>query len=458
MQKKNNKRDEKSPHELLDDALGDPNFAAEVVQELIEGKFLLDDERNVYYEVTDVDAQVARPIPYRSLKDVLERLIDSELAKWAREHVKIDYTPEPKTLSMMVGIAKRRCERIPEVVGCRPKWEPGYCLHRCMIEPDPTVPTPLYDAFFKRHTDGEWIMAWYWGIYSGEYCGRQNPYSDSDGDTGRTSSFRVINDALFGRGKGYAAVSVKKSKIDSQFFYSNVDGKKLLIVGECSNPNWPLDSVYKEISGGDIVDVERKGVDGESKRVKAGIITLANNTPPNLRNERAILSRTVPMMVAPFSEKDGEKVGAVDPLLEAELPGLLAKMKAAWLKRSENNGEYIRTNDAVTELVSELVEDGSEQWCAFIDRYFDRDPEGVVSGAELRRAFDAHFGGKRVYNDLSGWMKQQPEFLMYRNNGTKYSGLRFKTTMVAIDGYQNEPDSKKRGRMIRAQIEQMEGS
>jgi hypothetical protein len=116
-------------------------------------------------------------------------------------------------------------EDIPRPKLCAQPEEDVWCQWRVPIRPDPGAiemfnvglseaealqalmrHAPACHSFFSRLSDPAALAAFHWGVYSGEYQGRQMPWIQGEGQDGKSKWMKAFSDAVFGGTQGVATV------------------------------------------------------------------------------------------------------------------------------------------------------------------------------------------------------------------------------------------------------------
>lgn len=137
--------------------------------------------------------------------------------------------------------------------------------------------TPAWDGWLEQMPPvcRPIFRAWVWSIFDPRNRGRQCVWLRDGGYSGKSSVGRALNLYMGGVGVG----TISKGSTSSQFAYSTVFGKRLLVYGDNKNPRLLSTEVVHSILGGDAVQVERKGQDSFSAILHAKLVVFSNVLP-----------------------------------------------------------------------------------------------------------------------------------------------------------------------------------
>jgi hypothetical protein len=143
----------------------------------------------------------------------------------------------------------------------------------------------------KRMTDPVAFAAWVWSIYQPDCKDRQFLYLYGDGNSGKSTLASKIQSNF-----GKSFVSASKSNDFSQsssFSLEGLIGKRLILLNELSeNTDLTKYPIIKQITGGDMVKIDRKFLGSISMRLDARIFVVSNYVL-NITNEEHSRSRVL---------------------------------------------------------------------------------------------------------------------------------------------------------------------
>lgn len=395
-----------------------------------------------FYKVLDQSSQVMEKLKPESVEKEISRTLRGRAASWAANVHDAEWSPTPTQVKSLYRTFLLVCEELQQVPGFLPRWESGYTLHRYQHEPC-EMATPYFDSFEKRISDSGFWLAHVWGVYSKQYKGRQCPYIFGDAETGKSKTVGTIIDELFGFNKGAGTMEVSERAIERQFILAAAWGKSVLYISECHNPDWPKSRVYKQISSGDIAEIEFKFRSSFSGRVDAAIFTLSNR-PPALPQDRSILSRTVPISIENY---EGEPASDYEQQIRKEIPGILYKAREAWGRLARNDGYRIEISDRTMELTQSLVSSSTLKYSNFTESIIEFDEGSYIKSGHLMKVFETYFQGtenKGRYNEYQPELVKSHGLRTTTVKGTpRIYGVRFKPSVLVRECVENFTISRK---------------
>jgi len=310
-----------------------------------------------------------------------------------------------------------------------------YCLGRAIVQPDASVPMPFFSTFLDRMNDKEAFAAWFWGIYSDCYTGRQSPYiSDPTGLGAKSSAARAL-EKLFNHGippgeerpRITAALNWNILR-ESSHASSHFDGKKFVWIGDNKNPNILMSQAVKELLGDDMAQLNPKNLPAYSAYLKAKLMVLAN-PEPNITSEKHNTSRTLWIKLAALEIADKDVSTEFAKHFDAEMPGFLAFGKACYEQRVTNN-TIITVNQAVTDATALKIAEYEDQFTIPFAEYFKLDEDGTVAAPKLAEiAYNELHWNEHKYGHFKAWLERTFEIVKSKSHrgGWCYKGMRVKT-------------------------------
>jgi hypothetical protein len=164
-------------------------------------------------------------------------------------------------------------------------YEPVPLTHDCMVHAlsyidDSLIVPGLFPAWenfmsqFEDPADSETFAAFIYAALDETNYGRQVMYIYDNGKTGKSDVCSAITSLL-----PQVAMGVSAKVIDDRFFNGAVYGKRLLILGDCKNPNILKTERIHSITGNDHCFVERKYQTAFSANLYARVIVMSNYPP-----------------------------------------------------------------------------------------------------------------------------------------------------------------------------------
>lgn len=253
-------------------------------------------------------------------------------------------------------------------------------------------PMSAWSEFLLRLSNADEFMAFIWSVFETRNESRQFLYlHDPRGQGGKSTVLKVLGDIF-----GNAFCSLNNSMVSgagNRWLMSTIYGKRLVAWADCKNPKFCMSEIVRNITSGDNVVVEFKGLPPFSVRMYAKLI-IGSNHEPEISSGGADTSRLIRLDV---SENTNNKS---DPQWEkrlvSELPGFLFECRRAYERLCPNHGQIELTDKtrnsvlAATELIESQWEDVASRRLVFGDG-FETD---VTSWRKLCR--EEHLSGHEI--------------------------------------------------------------
>lgn len=167
----------------------------------------------------------------------------------------------------------------------------------------PTWVSWIADTFANPAQDGPYFMAWIGSILDAQNRGKQTLYLHGYGSQGMTKVVEGISSVL---GPACTALSGSKS-MTNQFGLAKLEGKRLVVISDNKNPKILMTEWVHNLTGGDIVDIERKGKDSHTARLM-GKLWICSNVAPEINfDEQNQKNRILYIPLKRMTDKDKEK-------------------------------------------------------------------------------------------------------------------------------------------------------
>lgn len=144
------------------------------------------------------------------------------------------------------------------------------------IDPKPTCDSPAWNNWLERISDPKAYAAWIWSIYETKDKGRQALYIQGpSGLDGKSITCEVVQERF---GVQFCASISKMSSFSSndRFGLSECNGKRLIVVPDMTNDRLTKYPLFKQITGGDRIQIEVKNKTPFSTRIDARIMICSN--------------------------------------------------------------------------------------------------------------------------------------------------------------------------------------
>lgn len=241
-----------------------------------------------------------------------------------------------------------------------------WCLFRQKYLPEEGDIT-AWKGWLDRLSDPEAFAAWIWGVYSGEYKGRQILWMHGpNGLDGKTYVQNTLGDQLFGPLRGTVGNAQLKN---TQFLTSSLEGKLLVTLGDCNVSTLHKYEIIKSISAGekgDAVTIEHKGKTAYPAKLQSRL-WVNSNLAPDLDNGVHETSRILYISVAKIV---GEADNDIERKVIAELPAFLYYARECFNKRCPQGSSIIKGNTLTDSLVADLNIDAVEEFQGWFENGF----------------------------------------------------------------------------------------
>lgn len=276
------------------------------------------------------------------------------------------------------------------------------------ITNDPTMPafsfvdttqfvdglTPNFDSFVSRIEEPcrEYFMALFYAPMIARSKHRKITWIKSQGFDGKSTLFNALSEYLGGGVVGFFSTNSLKG----DFGLEPLIGKRILIMSDCQNPLLLHTQAIHNITGGDIVSVNRKNQKEIHVRFNARLF-VGSNTPPDLRSVANQESRLAYIPMNPPKKehlirycycdpKTGEplyedhektipklKGSRMESGLVAEMPHILFKCRVAYEKLCEDDLEIMPPPGVRDIMLRDCGSDEEDAYSTFFKKYCDFD-------------------------------------------------------------------------------------
>lgn len=284
------------------------------------------------------------------------------------------------------------------------------------------------------------------GIFDAKNRSRQIPILYDKGQTGKSNMIRAINNIA---GRTFLA-PVSKGSLDNQFWGSKIYGKRLVVFSDSGNARITQMDKIKQISGGDPIDIERKGKDSFSWVPNCRVIVTTNKTPELDIFQRHQTSRMVlipleqttdPEVLKTFCmlDENGEVVygengeplvigSDYDKRMTEEFWDYLDLCRESYAELCPNRMETVIPSSATEDMLRNAASEDSDIFSYIMTYFLKPDPEGKVSNSDIRVIL-AYIGESS---------KQSMNMDVFRDfaKSEKYLPARFKVGGIVCRGFQ----------------------
>ena len=253
---------------------------------------------------------------------------------------------------------------IPEPAMVRARSEEGLCYHRLDFDPDVNQSTPLFDEFLGRCSDPDAVMCFIGSLFYPEADRQQYLWFWGAGQNGKGALQRFLARIM---GPSYISTT-PPGKTGDKFWTSMLLGKRLVVFADCADPDFPVTGLFKSLTGGDMVRIEKKREHAFSTYLNCKFL-FSSNERPSLTGQKADIRRAIYVEVEPITG-DPMPQKVYDAKLWAEAAGVVGKCREAYLSACGSDGAAIPIDD---EKLQALIEANSDQWSTIWEMYFSTD-------------------------------------------------------------------------------------
>jgi hypothetical protein len=259
-------------------------------------------------------------------------------------------------------------------------------------------PHPAWDEFLNRLDHPEVFKAWVWAVFEPTNTGRQAMFLYGAGFDGKSSVIKAISSLLGKR----LTMSVDNDKLkNTQFFYGNIHGRRLVLYPDCKVSNVLRYETVQSMLGNDEVQVNKKNKEAFNAVVYVRFIIGSNKYPKIDPNARAELSRLLFIKVAPIN-KDSLGDSKFESRLKSELGPFLWACRESYAALCPSNMEIAMPPAMLDTIRSECAGSEADTLEEFIDERLVFDaaastPKAEVKGA-LKQVFMDNFNARDAEN------------------------------------------------------------
>ena len=148
------------------------------------------------------------------------------------------------------------------------------------------------------------FMAWCGCLLDAKNSGKQSLWLHGHGNDGKS---KIANSLL--RYLGPGATALNGNSMSNQFGLAKLEGKRLVIVGDAKNKKLLQTEWAHNLTGGDSVDIERKGKNSYSQQLIGKLMVCSNVAPEIRADEQNQVSRLIYVKLKKRSVEDALKKG-----------------------------------------------------------------------------------------------------------------------------------------------------
>lgn len=288
--------------------------------------------------------------------------------------------------------------------------EPGLTLRRLPWNLT-QGPHPTYDELLFRTSNGHALMAWIGSLFFEQSDRQQYVWLYGHGRNGKGSLTRVLQ-RIFGP----SFATEQPPPRDDKFWTSGLLGKRLVVFPDCNHYSFTTTGLFKSLTGGDRVRIERKNHQPFDAELTCKFMFLSNERP-RLSSQEADLRRAIFCEIDPIDKDFGPDY---ERLLWEEAPHFLEHCRRYYESVCPNHGS-IPVNREATELIAAMAE---SDYQVVFDKYFvavndagklERD-RAFVEPRRMKHILDQEGGDAAFKKHFREWME--------RTHGVRYAQIR----------------------------------
>ena len=293
------------------------------------------------------------------------------------------------------------------------------------------------------------FRAWIFGIFDPRNHGRQALWLQDRGYSGKSSVFRSL-EKFIGR---HAVGSISHGSLGNQFGYASVYGKRLVIYGDNKNPKLLHQEKIHSILGGDIVSIERKGIDPFSAPIHAKLL-VASNVPPEVDlfarsevtrilyiplhepPEESMLAYTKHRDGKVMRHKDGTPIfvgGNLEEKLFPEIPAFLATCARDYAELCPNHTDIVLSSEMWEALHTRCASPEHLAVERFVKLELEFGKKLTCSQVDVGELFHDFLKGKSTNYDssrLRTYLETCGAKLFKSDEGSMYIGVGIKSVTI----------------------------
>lgn len=237
------------------------------------------------------------------------------------------------------------------------------------------------------------VMAWIGSLFVPGAYRQQYVWIYGGGGNGKGCIARFLQ-RIFGSAAHFLSHVPREP---NQFFTSQLLNRRLVIIPDCENYSFPATGLFKTLSGGDPINIEKKGKDPYTEIIDI-MFFFTSNQLPSVSSERSDMRRAIFARM----EDGGTWEADFEERLWAEGGAFLDFCIRYHQEYYPRGGPIAAKNADLKEWVSTLEEPYEE---AFRE-HFELDPAGYVLPAEMKRALEALWDKRGLQINFRMWLER----------------------------------------------------
>lgn len=281
-----------------------------------------------------------------------------DLQKMSRDHKLNSYRLMPKQINDVATFYMRttpRCINYKDVKAWTFADETAYTFHKTNWSPSPG-PTPLWDELMSRVIGSESLMAFIGSLNDEKSYRQQYIWQYGSGSNGKGCVMRAVTRMM---GTAHVSKNIPAKDKNYRFFRSNLENVRLVTVPDTNNPCFPRSGFFKEMTGDDAVELEKKYQDSITVYLKCKFM-FNSNKMLDIGTQEADRRRALPVKYLPVPP--GAWVEDYESKLWKEMPHFIYNCIEEYTKIGPN--KRIPANEDLMEEALEMqVMEFMRFWC-----------------------------------------------------------------------------------------------
>lgn len=236
--------------------------------------------------------------------------------------------------------------------------EIGYCYHRLTFDLK-FGESPTWEEMFTRMSNYAAVAAFIGSMLVHNSDRQQYCWIYGAGGNGKSAISRFLHRLFNG---AYRAEIVPDRQ--DKFWLRGLLGARCVVFPDTNNYNFPTTGLFKQVTGDDVVRMERKHADPFSAKLTCKLLFLSNQRP-NITSEFSDVRRAIYCEMQPIK---GPVIPTheYDEMLWKEAPSFLASCIDIYNSMCPSHGPI----PVKGEIVDELTADNEEEWIAKARKMF----------------------------------------------------------------------------------------
>lgn len=303
----------------------------------------------------------------------------------------LSHAQSAEAMKVWRGLAKP----IPRPETMRWLSERGACWRRIpfdLIQGE----SPTWDRLLGKIADEDArtaVKAWIGSLFVPGSYRQQYVWIYGGGGNGKGCIARFLQ-RIFGAAAHFLSHIPKEP---NQFFTSQLLNRRLVIIPDCENYSFPASGLFKTLSGGDPINIEKKGRDPYTELLDI-MFFFTSNQLPNVSSERSDMRRAIFARM----EDGGEWAPDFEEKLWAEGGAFLDHCIGLYAQMAPGRGPIKAMNTDLKEWVSTLEEPYEEVF----REWFTLDDGGFIKPADMQKSIRGLFEKRWQQLAFLSWLER----------------------------------------------------